>query len=719
MKTKGFIFTIDAVFSLIVATAAVGILIYAHFTEPASFQATTSEAFSVAQTLMQTKLASIASQYAAAAANSSAAYAAWPYFAGGGALQATSPSGPMLPLLLFQFNAAAPISTPVSVDSGMAVFGAGNTIYLVNASTGNQILSKAIQGNVLYPIVYRRYVIYANSTDYLTAMRRNGSVIWRSSSLAAAASTPLTLANNYVALGAGSSVIVASPSNGSIISTLTLAQQASTPAYGSGELFASTSAIGAQNYLYAFSFSGAGMAQIWKKPLTTAFTTSPSVSGNIILVGSGDQIVAMTPGGGTVWTVSPSSNVTGAASISGGNAYYTLGSSITAINFSCGCAAQAFQITHTANVVASTTQTQLYTVEGFTNFVSYSTAGGYQKLWNVTLPASTNLAFQDVPLAYGNAYLTGANTLYAFGTCRAPGSQSILQSIGTMYLSGSGGCAAQILNSSYRSGNLGIFINGSYAPSLKSSGFNGASSYITVPDSSSIDIGGTLTIIAWVYINAYNSSGTMCVVCKWGFTSSADQYWLGINGYGKVLGELGQGTGSATGNTVLSVPTGSWHQIGLEYSSNTESAILDGQIIQIASGLSGSTVPASPPALGIGADVGNGAPTHLFNGHIAGAQVYGGALNGSQVESLYLGGIAAAPVQNTGLVYLGGWWPLEGDANDYSGFGNVGYPSNIIYSNRPFDPISLINSYEVSAASFPLSLGNDDALYNVSVVIWR
>src|SRR5208283_65581 len=190
-------------------------------------------------------------------------------------------------------------------------------------------------------------------------------------------------------------------------------------------------------------------------------------TGNMILVGSGNQIFAMTTGGSTQWTDTISTgSVTGAGSILGGNAYYTFSNIIWEINFSCGCATNEFSIPATAKVIPSTTQTQLYTVAGLTNFISYNITGSDQQRWSITLPASTNLAFQDVPLAYGNAYLTGGSTLYAFGTCSAPGGESILQAIGAMYLNGEGGCATQLLNSSYRSSNLGIFINGSYAPSL-------------------------------------------------------------------------------------------------------------------------------------------------------------------------------------------------------------------------------------------------------------
>ena len=58
-----------------------------------------------------------------------------------------------------------------------------------------------------------------------------------------------------------------------------------------------------------------------------------------------------------------------------------------------------------------------------------------------------------------------------------------------------------------------------------------------------------------------------------------------------------------------------------------------------------------------------------YNGKIANVQVYHSSLSANAINSLYLAGIGGAPIafQN-----LSGWWPLNGNANDYSGNGNNG-----------------------------------------------
>lgn len=55
-----------------------------------------------------------------------------------------------------------------------------------------------------------------------------------------------------------------------------------------------------------------------------------------------------------------------------------------------------------------------------------------------------------------------------------------------------------------------------------------------------------------------------------------------------------------------------------------------------------------------------------FSGYIADVQLYNRTLNGSQIYTLYSGGLAAKPVSSDGLM---AWWPLNGTGRDYSGNG--------------------------------------------------
>ena len=60
---------------------------------------------------------------------------------------------------------------------------------------------------------------------------------------------------------------------------------------------------------------------------------------------------------------------------------------------------------------------------------------------------------------------------------------------------------------------------------------------------------------------------------------------------------------------------------------------------------------------------------YLFNGLITNVQVYNTVLNDQEIQYLYQEGLGGAPIRLGSLV---GWWPLNGDAKDYSGNNNHG-----------------------------------------------
>jgi hypothetical protein len=53
--------------------------------------------------------------------------------------------------------------------------------------------------------------------------------------------------------------------------------------------------------------------------------------------------------------------------------------------------------------------------------------------------------------------------------------------------------------------------------------------------------------------------------------------------------------------------------------------------------------------------------------------MYNTSLSENQVIAVYRDGLGGPPSDLRNLV---GWWPLNGDFNDYSGDGNNGYPTN-------------------------------------------
>lgn len=77
-----------------------------------------------------------------------------------------------------------------------------------------------------------------------------------------------------------------------------------------------------------------------------------------------------------------------------------------------------------------------------------------------------------------------------------------------------------------------------------------------------------------------------------------------------------------------------------------------------------------------------------FSGSLANVQAYNTTLSASQVSALYQQGITSSPASNANAI---GWWPLNGNGNDYSGNNNNGTVTNTIYpfiSNYTFNGLS-------------------------------
>ena len=68
----------------------------------------------------------------------------------------------------------------------------------------------------------------------------------------------------------------------------------------------------------------------------------------------------------------------------------------------------------------------------------------------------------------------------------------------------------------------------------------------------------------------------------------------------------------------------------------------------------------------------------LEGGNIADVQLYNTSLSNNQLKALYQEGIGGAPIKIQNLI---GWWPLNGNTNDYSGNGNNGVPNGITYTS--------------------------------------
>lgn len=94
----------------------------------------------------------------------------------------------------------------------------------------------------------------------------------------------------------------------------------------------------------------------------------------------------------------------------------------------------------------------------------------------------------------------------------------------------------------------------------------------------------------------------------------------------------------------------------------------------------GAQSPVAEPAAYIGAYNVSVAPSNSFQGDIANVQMYNTTLSQNEITTLYYRGIGSAPID---LNHLQGWWPLNGNLNDYSGNGfNSTTSTNTLFTSN-------------------------------------
>jgi hypothetical protein len=713
---KGFVFTLDALFAIIVAVAGVSILLYAHFSSTLLYTSPSAEASSVLQNLLQTSVltASSGSIYARYLLNSwnGNAYS-WPQLAHDQYHSSNTSYGLQAPYLLYSFSAVSTITTAAVVDHGIAAFAAGQFLYAINATNGNVVNAYPITAPApisIAPVIYKNEIIYATSVGNIYAVSTSNAVTQLWVDLGAAATTPLEIENNYLVFGSGSNVVLLNPTNGTFVSAVTLpvSSQAQPPAYANGEYIVSTTASGQQNYIYSYVLAGSTLTNMWSYPLTTLQTTPPIVNGSAIAVGSGSSLYTLTLGGNLIMANSrPNAQIVGIAS-SPNNFYVETTNAIYAFASSGSTIFSYPTQTDNQNSIPSVSSQMLYTLVGGTNFQGYNTQTGLNA-WNVSLPsASSYFGFSNVALAYGNAYVPNGKTMYVFGTYQAQPGDSLLQTLAGMYINNQSTYANLMLNKIYNSSNLGIMIPGN---TMGVANFNGQSSYIST-GTTGLPLGNSpRSVFGWVYLTG-TPSGNWYAVQVYGTGVSGELSGLYVYNDYVYFGGNGDDFGSS-----FAVPTNTWHFVGYTYNGGTSMTIYyDGQsqTSSISNPLN-TILPGSDPSnIGMKAN----SFSNYFSGSIADVQLYNTALPPSQAMQLYQAGMYGVPTNMTNLI---GWWPLNGNPNDYSGYFNLGAPTNVVYQNTGMMPASFKNSFQVGAATVPLSVTLNGVIrsYNVSVISWR
>jgi hypothetical protein len=204
--------------------------------------------------------------------------------------------------------------------------------------------------------------------------------------------------------------------------------------------------------------------------------------------------------------------------------------------------------------------------------------------------------------------------------------------------------------------------------------FNGASGYITAGNPMSLRQGPPLTISAWIKTNAPVTVVAEILYHNQAAWTNGWEFNLQPGGYGSVVFEFANAVNNydAIGASLPYSPEGQWFHVVAVITTTQKGMFING----VGGMVAGSGMATSSVTLAMGRASWGG---RYFNGQIANMQIYNTSLSTSEIQSLYAEGIGGVPIIPQNVI---GWWPLNGDAKDYSGNVNNGAASGISYANQ-------------------------------------
>ncbi|MBP9751907.1 MAG: LamG domain-containing protein [Candidatus Moranbacteria bacterium] len=197
--------------------------------------------------------------------------------------------------------------------------------------------------------------------------------------------------------------------------------------------------------------------------------------------------------------------------------------------------------------------------------------------------------------------------------------------------------------------------------------FNGSNQYVSVPDSTSINIGTAVTVSAWVKGDSWADGDTNAVYIKYlsHYVTVNTSGNVGVYGYGK------SPVGYHHSNQALK--TGIWYNIAVTIDASEFRIYIDGKLDKTVSA-TGTLSTSAGQAAAIGAEPGGG--SRYFNGSIDEVRIYNRALPMEEIASSYAETKIDYSFENSLEQGLVGYWKLDDasgtSAADSSGNGNTG-----------------------------------------------
>ena len=179
-----------------------------------------------------------------------------------------------------------------------------------------------------------------------------------------------------------------------------------------------------------------------------------------------------------------------------------------------------------------------------------------------------------------------------------------------------------------------------------------------------------ITVTAWAYEVSLIGAGACETVVSIQGQDPFHVPWIINAAGGQGSGWLGCGqnveAASSMGGVIcaggLIMPIGHWVFLALTYDQQTE--ILYQNATQDCSIAVSSPISLWPNGNVLIGNGGTGGTAYPFNGYISNVQIYNTSLSANIISAMYSEGVGGEPIELQNLI---GWWPLNGNPNDYSG----------------------------------------------------
>jgi hypothetical protein len=206
---------------------------------------------------------------------------------------------------------------------------------------------------------------------------------------------------------------------------------------------------------------------------------------------------------------------------------------------------------------------------------------------------------------------------------------------------------------------------------MQTARFDGSTSYITMGNPSNLNLGSAVSVSAWIYETVAPTDYPQ--VAGRVNTGGVDQYGLRVDPDNHIAFWGYNGFINTPAESPSAIGLKNWTFATGTYDGSSLRLYVNNALVSTTS-LLGPLTLTGTIVFNIGFDP--EASTRHFAGNISNVQVYSSALSTNQVLQLYKEGVTGIPLLSSNLV---GWWPLNGNANDYSGNGNNGVAASVVY----------------------------------------